>query len=124
VNCLIGLGAHHCERNLTLEMYLVYMACEPNTEFIFSKQEISDSLVNALLAGRSRGLDSIHAGIRDFLISIKSRSALGPHSFSYKLGTKVKWQGREANHSLPYSAEVKNGGAVSSLPHISSWHGA
>jgi hypothetical protein len=32
--------------------------------------------------------------------------------------------GREAGKSPPFSAEVKNGGAISPLPHLSSWHSA
>jgi hypothetical protein len=34
----------------------------------------------------------------------------------------VKRQGREADHSPPINAEVKNGGVMSPLPHISSCH--
>jgi hypothetical protein len=33
----------------------------------------------------------------------------------------VKRPGREADHSPPSSTEVKNGGAIPPLPHISSW---
>jgi hypothetical protein len=36
----------------------------------------------------------------------------------------VKWLGCYANHALPSSAEVKNGGAIPPLPHTSSWHNA
>jgi hypothetical protein len=32
------------------------------------------------------------------------------------MGTKVKLSGREVNHSSPYTAEVKNGGAIPPLP--------
>jgi hypothetical protein len=35
-----------------------------------------------------------------------------------------KRPGREADHSSPSSAEVKNGGAIPPLPHMSSWHSA
>jgi hypothetical protein len=34
----------------------------------------------------------------------------------------VKRQGLEADHSSLPNAEVKNGGAISQLPHASSWH--
>jgi hypothetical protein len=34
----------------------------------------------------------------------------------------VKRPGREADHSLPSSAEVKNGGAIPLLPRMSLWH--
>jgi hypothetical protein len=36
----------------------------------------------------------------------------------------VKRQGRDADHSPPSSAEVKNGGALTPLPHTSSGRGA
>jgi hypothetical protein len=36
----------------------------------------------------------------------------------------VEQQGHEADCSLPSSAKVKNGGAIPSRPHASSWHGA
>jgi hypothetical protein len=32
--------------------------------------------------------------------------------------------GREADLSPPSSAEIKNGGAIPALPHMSSWHSA
>jgi hypothetical protein len=32
--------------------------------------------------------------------------------------------GREADHSPPSSAEIKNGGCTPPLPHSSSWRGA
>jgi hypothetical protein len=37
------------------------------------------------------------------------------------ISLEEKQQGREADHSLLYSAEVKNGGAVSPLFLTSSW---
>jgi hypothetical protein len=36
----------------------------------------------------------------------------------------VKRPGREAGHSPPSNAEVKNGGTIPLLPHKSSWHSA
>jgi hypothetical protein len=36
----------------------------------------------------------------------------------------VKQQRRKTDHSPPFSVEVKNGGAIPPLPHMSSWHGA
>jgi hypothetical protein len=41
-----------------------------------------------------------------------------------RLSPRVKRPGREAYHSPPYSAEVKNSGAKPSLPHMSSCDGA
>jgi hypothetical protein len=40
------------------------------------------------------------------------------------LSLEVKQPGREAAHSPPSTAEVKNGGAIPPLPHTSSWRGA
>jgi hypothetical protein len=40
------------------------------------------------------------------------------------LSVGVKLQEREADHSPPCSAEVKNGGVIFPLPHMSSWHSA
>jgi hypothetical protein len=36
----------------------------------------------------------------------------------------VKRPGREADHSPPSNAEVKNGGAIPPLSHMPSWHSA
>jgi hypothetical protein len=51
------------------------------------------------------------------LYSTASRLALGPTQ-------GVKRQGREADRSPLPSADVKNGEAMSPLPHTSSWRGA
>jgi hypothetical protein len=64
-----------------------------------------------------------------FLFSITSRPALGLTQPSIKrvpeaLSPGVNRQGREADHSPPSSAEVKNDGATSSLSHMSSWRSA
>jgi hypothetical protein len=58
-----------------------------------------------------------------------SRLALGPKEPPTKwvleaLSPGVKRLGREADHSPPSSAEVKNGIAIPPLPHASSWHTA
>lgn len=36
----------------------------------------------------------------------------------------MKWPEREADHSIPSSAEVDNGDTIISLPHTPSWLGA
>jgi hypothetical protein len=53
------------------------------------------------------------AEARDFLFSTVSRLALEPtqHPVSWVQGTLtsgLKWPGREADHTPPYSAKVKN----------------
>jgi hypothetical protein len=45
-----------------------------------------------------------------FLFSTAFRPALGPTQLAIQQG--VKWQGCEADHSLPSCAKVKNGGAI------------
>jgi hypothetical protein len=40
------------------------------------------------------------------------------------LSPEVKWWGCKSDHSPPYLAEVKNGGAKPPLPHMPSWHSA
>jgi hypothetical protein len=63
------------------------------------------------------------------LFCAASRPALGPtqHPIYWvpdALSPRVKRPGREADHSLPSSAEVKDGGAIPPLLHKSSWHRA
>jgi hypothetical protein len=67
-----------------------------------------------------RGL--IHG--KRFFYSLQFRTCFGTHTASYSMGTGVKQPGREVDHSLPSSAEIKNGGAMLPLPHASSWRGA
>jgi hypothetical protein len=69
------------------------------------------------------------AGIRDlaFLHSIHTASGLHPASYPMRTEGDIpggKAVGREADHSPPSSAELKNGGAILPLPHTSSWRGA
>jgi hypothetical protein len=57
------------------------------------------------------------------------KPALGPtqtpiHWVQGAVSQGVKRQRREADHSPPSNAKVKNGGAIPSVPHISSWFGA
>jgi hypothetical protein len=61
-----------------------------------------------------------------FLLSMDSRPAPGPTQTPIQLvlGTfspGLKRPAREADYSPPFNAEVKNGGAIPPLPHISSW---
>jgi hypothetical protein len=73
-----------------------------------------------------RGL--IPAEVRDFSLLHSVQTGSWDHPSSYSMGTggsfpEVKRQEREADHSPPSSAEVKNGRAVSPLC-LSSWHNA
>jgi hypothetical protein len=62
-----------------------------------------------------------------FIFSTASRPVLGPTQppilwAQAALSPGVKWPDREADHSPPSNAEVKNGKAMPSLPNSSSWH--
>jgi hypothetical protein len=53
----------------------------------------------------------------------------GTHTDSYPMGTGgsslgVKRSAREVEQSPPSSGEFKKGGAISALPHMSSWYSA
>jgi hypothetical protein len=66
---------------------------------------------------------------KKFVYSPVSRLALGPTQphIQRVAGASfpgIKWPGREADHSPPSSAEVKNCGAIPVLPHTSSWYSA
>jgi hypothetical protein len=75
------------------------------------------------------GRGSIPGRGKVFLISIASRPALESTQppiqwVPESLSSKLKWLGREADHSPPSSSDVRNGGAVTPLPNMSSWHSA
>jgi hypothetical protein len=53
---------------------------------------------------------------QDFSLLHSVRTGSGAYAASYPTGTGVKRQGREADHSPPSSAEVKNGGAIPPIP--------
>jgi hypothetical protein len=82
--------------------------------------------------GRGAGYDLDGRGlipdrVKIVLFSAASRPALGPNLplVQWVLGAFSLWvkrPGSEADHSPPSSAEVKNGGVIPPLPHISSWH--
>jgi hypothetical protein len=62
------------------------------------------------------------------LFSVTSKPALGLTQIpiQWEQGPhlqEVKRLRREADHSPPYSAKIKNGGAIPPLPHTSSWLG-
>jgi hypothetical protein len=63
-----------------------------------------------------------HQGQQDLLFFHSAQTGSGVHPAAYPTGTRgcppgVERQGREVDHSPPFSAEVKNGGAISTLPH-------
>jgi hypothetical protein len=69
------------------------------------------------------------AGDIDFSLFHRVQTGSETHPICYSMGTgalslAVKRQRREADHSPPPSAEVKNGGAILPLPHSFSWRSA
>jgi hypothetical protein len=63
--------------------------------------------------------------VHDFSLLHSVQTGVGAHpALPGAPSPGVKWQGREADHSPPPSAEVKNGGAIPPLPHTPSWHSA
>jgi hypothetical protein len=68
------------------------------------------------------------AGVRFFSSPVQTGSeaypASDPRGTAEAVSPGVKRQGREADHSPPSNAEVKNGGAIPPLSHISSYHSA
>jgi hypothetical protein len=65
--------------------------------------------------------------VKIFLFSPVSRLALRPTQSPIQWVPRViflgmKQKGREADHSPPSSADVKNGGAILPLPRMSAWH--
>jgi hypothetical protein len=65
---------------------------------------------------------------RGKIFFLLSKPGLGPTQTPIQpvlrpLSSKVQRHGREADQSPPFSAEVKNGGAIPPLPHTSYWCG-
>jgi hypothetical protein len=84
---------------------------------------------DGLLAGQPRNWGLIPSRGMIFHSSTASRPALGLTQplIQWVLGAvslRLKRPGSEAGHSLPFSAKVKNGGAIPPLIHMSSWHSA
>jgi hypothetical protein len=68
-------------------------------------------------------------GERNFYLlrSVQTCSGANPASYTMGIGgysLRIKRPRREADHSPPSSAEVKNAGVTSPLPHTSSRHSA
>jgi hypothetical protein len=112
--------------SLYISLFLEYFAA-------CSSSESHLKLNSYLIGNRRESLIGITAGVRFpamqelFLLFMTSRPALRPAQpprqwilGAISLGKKQL--GREADHSPQSSAEVENGGAISSLPRKSSWH--
>jgi hypothetical protein len=83
-------------------------------------------MATTLRAGQPRSRDSFPGKGKTFFFSLQIGSRAG--TASYVTGPEgrllmVKRQERDADHSSPFSTEVKEGGAVRSLLHAPSWRG-
>jgi hypothetical protein len=81
-----------------------------------------DSSVSIVTGYRLDSWGSIPDKGKIFLFSIGSRPALGLTQHPIQWVLWVKQPGCKADHSPPSGAEIKNGGAVLPLIHVSSWH--
>jgi hypothetical protein len=85
-------------------------------------------LVQRLATGWMAGVWFL-AGERDVSLLHSIQTGSGFHPASYPVGTGGSFPGvkrprLEADHSSSFSAEVNNGGAMTSLPHTSLWRDA
>jgi hypothetical protein len=98
--------------------------CPPNLKGInsFIANGIADRYSDRLRSGRLKFDSRQEQEI--FLFSTASRPALGPTQSLIQwvpgiFPMRIKLPGREADHSAPSSAEVKNGWSCTSTPHTS-----
>jgi hypothetical protein len=96
---------------------------------VSSSQSSRDGSVGTTTGYELDGPVSIPDRGKVFLFFTASRPNLGPTQHHVQLVSEalppgVKRQRREADHSPPTSAEVKNAGAIPPLPRMSSMHSA
>jgi hypothetical protein len=109
----------------TLQQFLsTRIQCIPDYFGIWSRDNSFAIAMSYRLYGRGSRWEQ-----KIFLYLTSVQTGSGAHSASYPMDTGVhsaglKGLGREADHSPPSSAEAKNDGAISSLPHTSSLRGA
>jgi hypothetical protein len=91
-------------------------------------RDASVGIETRLRAGQQRSQDSIPGMGKRFiyLFSITSRPALGYTKRSIQRALRVgspgvKRPGRAVHHSHQSNAEVRNGGAIPPVLHVSSW---
>jgi hypothetical protein len=107
---------------LKTELPFIY----PSEEFLQSNISELRSRDNSVGIAKDYGLDGPGSipGSAIFFFSPQRPDRPRPHIqlVPGALSPGVKRQGREADHSPPSSADVKKGGPIPPLPHISSWH--
>jgi hypothetical protein len=80
-------------------------------------------IATKLRAGRPKNRGSIWAGKDIFFYSIAFRLGLWPTQPPMQWVSRLKRPGREADHSPPSNAEVKNSGTIPPLPPYILWRG-
>jgi hypothetical protein len=112
-----------------MELSWLYILQIPNTHRPDLSNKSQFIPTGLFYEGKPLSSDISHAStLRSFSSDI-DRLTVGPTQPSVQwvlgaLSPGVKWQGREADHSPPSSAEVNNGGTIPPLPSMSSWHSA
>jgi hypothetical protein len=96
-----------------------------NTRFFFQ----ADKRIRDGSVGMTSRLPARRQGQETFLYVKASKPAVGPIQppiqwVQWALAPGAKLSGREADHSPPNSAEVKNREAIPPLPDTSSWRDA
>jgi hypothetical protein len=96
---------------------------------INGSRDSSIGMAARLRTGRPRDLGLISSWARDFTLLHSVQTGPGVQPVSYLICTGgcspgVKRQGVEADHSSPFSVEIKNDVAVPPFFHTSSWRGA
>jgi hypothetical protein len=74
--------------------------------------------------GILNGRGSIPGRGKRFFSTPQSPDRLISNGYRGALSPGVKRHGREADHSPPSTVKVRNGGAITTLHHTSSWRGA
>jgi hypothetical protein len=109
-----------------MEMHVrVVILCTICTWWFVWIWNIQTSIVTAFkinnTSSRVDGRGSIPGRGKRFFLLHSIQAGFGAHSASNPMGTKGSFPGGEADQSLPYSVEVKNGGAIHPLPCMSPW---
>jgi hypothetical protein len=130
------LHNHRCENLKSyIEVIIVkfdtgdLLKCIDTFQFWLKSDSNKDTLHSSV--GIATGLTARvrFPAVHDFSLPHSVQTDSGAHPASYPMGTGalspgVKRLGCEAGHSAPSSTEVKHGGAIPPLPHMSSWHSA
>jgi hypothetical protein len=98
----------------------------PFTLLLYPRIRSRNSSVSVVTDYGLYGRGSISGRGKRFSLLHSAQTGSGAHLAPYTMRNVsflrwVKRQGLESDHSPPFSAEVKNGGAIPPLPRTSSW---